>query len=119
MIHKIIQQIPAFTAADHTTLKEILHPDNDGVDLPYSLAQAYLDPGMSSKSHVLKSTELYIFRAGQGIIYVDGKAQEVKAGELVLVPGGADQHVENTGTTALDFWLMVSPPWRAEEEEIY
>lgn len=119
MIHKILQQIPAFTAADHTILKEVLHPDNDGLALPYSLAQAYLEPGTRSKPHVLKSAELYIFRAGEGIIYVEGKAQEVKGGELVLVPGGAEQYVENTGAEALDFWLIVSPAWRAEEEEIF
>ena len=118
MIHKIIGQIPHFQAGDETTLREVLHPDREAIDLPYSLAQATIDVGKSSLPHRLSGGELYIFRRGAGRIWVDGQAREVKGGELVFVPPGAEQYVENTGTEVLDFFCIVSPPWRESTEEI-
>ncbi len=116
MIFKSTRTITAFTAPDHTILKEVLHPDNDGVDLPYSLASAKLLVGTASLPHRLKSKELYYFLAGEGVIYVDGIAQAVQTGDVVLVPGNAEQYVENKGKVDLAFLCIVSPKWQAEED---
>ncbi len=118
MLHKIISQIPSFLAGDETKLREVLHPDHAGIDLPYSLAQATIEIGKSSLPHRLVGGELYIFRSGKGRIWVDGESQEVQGGEIVYVPPDAEQYVENTGEVALDFFCIVSPPWREAEEEI-
>ncbi len=53
MIKKSLNEIPVFTAGDLTKLREVLHPNNDPVDLPYSLAWASIEPGQQSLSHVL------------------------------------------------------------------
>ncbi len=119
MIFKKIDQIPSFLAGDHTVLKEVLHPDKDGLKIPYSLAQAKIEVGRASLPHALKSGELYLFLNGQGKIIVDQKEQLVEAGDLVFVPPGANQYVENTGKVALEFYCIVSPEWRPEEEEVF
>jgi len=119
MIFKKINEIPSFLAGDHTILKEVLHPDKDAVDIPYSLAEAKIEVGRSSLPHALKSAELYLFLKGQGKIVVEEKEQLVAAGDLVFVPPGASQYVENTGEKTLEFYCIVSPAWREEEEEVF
>ena len=116
MIFKSVNKIPEFVAKDKTILKEVLHPDNDEVDLPYSLASARLNVGTSSLAHRLKSKELYYFLSGEGSISIDGTKQFVKTGDIVLVPENALQYVENTGEDSLMFLCIVSPKWQAEED---
>jgi len=119
MFHKNIADVPSFIAGDATVLREVLHPRNEGIDLPYSLAQAQLEPGKSSYPHVLaESDELYIFLEGSGEAVLDGAVQKVSAGDLVLMPAGGEQYVRNTGKTPLVFYCIVSPPWSQEQERV-
>lgn len=119
-ICKHVREVDEFLAGDHTLLKEILHPANDALELPYSLAHAYLNPGCASLPHQLKqSSELYYFINGRGTLHIDTKQYPVKAGSVVLVPEGATQHLVNTGTRRLTFLCIVSPPWRAEDEHLH
>ena len=112
MLLKTIEKIPTFVAGDLTILREILHPDKDKVDLPYSLAHAMISPGNRSLPHKLKGSELYIFLTGKGQIVIDQERQDVVA------PALAEQFVVNTGDTNLVFYCIVSPPWKEDEEEI-
>ncbi len=117
MLHKSIEEIVAFEANDKTLLKEIIHPQNDDVNLDYSLAHASLKPGESSLPHQLKSqSELYIFLKGIGKITIDGESQNIKKGDIVLVPEGASQFVENQGDEAMGFLCIVSPPWQESDD---
>mgnify|MGYP006266087995 CR=1 FL=1 len=119
MFYRKIHELPAFVAGDSTRLREVLRPERDGLDLPYSLAQAELDPGTASDPHRLAhSTELYLFVAGSGMAIVNGQEIEVAAGSVVLIPQNAEQYVRNTGREALVFFCVVAPPWRAEQEVI-
>lgn len=117
--HKNIEELTAFSAGDDTILKEVWHSKNDGIDLPYSLAHAYLDEGHASLPHILhKSEETYIFLSGSGEIIIDDQVLNVKTGSTVIVPKGANQYVKNTGSERLVFLCIVSPPWNEEEEEV-
>jgi mannose-6-phosphate isomerase-like protein (cupin superfamily) len=117
--HKNIEELTAFSAGDDTILKEVWHSKNDDIDLPYSLAHAYLDEGHASLSHILhKSEETYIFLSGSGEIIIDDQVLNVKTGSTVIVPKGANQYVKNTGSERLVFLCIVSPPWNEEEEEV-
>jgi len=108
-----------FSAGDATLLRELVHPDKDPVELPYSLAHARLEAGKSSLPHCLTGqSELYYFLEGKGEIYLDGKPVEAGAGEVVLVPAGVPQFVRNTGSGDLVFLCIVSPPWREKSEII-
>jgi len=119
MLHKSIENILSFESNDKTTLKEIVHPKNDGVELNYSLAHASLKIGKSSVPHCLvNQTELYIFLEGEGKIVIGNEQQNIQKGDVVLVPKGAKQHVENQGISLLVFFCLVSPPWEESDDQL-
>ena len=118
MITKHVPQLPFFIAGDETRLAEVLHPKNDLIELPYSIAYATIAPGKSSLLHTLSGSETYIFTAGQGMITVNGITQKVGPGVVVFVPENARQSVENQGDMDLSFYCMVAPAWSEEGEKI-
>lgn len=118
IIHKKVSTINGFLAGDHTQLKEVLHPKNDLLNLPFSLAYATLDAGKSSLPHQLKESETYYFLSGHGKIVIDGESIQVAKGEVVLVPPKAKQHVVNESEEVMEFLCIVAPPWTEEGEEI-
>jgi len=105
-------------AGDNTLLRELLHPVRNGAAIRYSLAHAKLARGTASLPHRLKTSEVYYFISGQGRMHVDGEATPVGPEQVLYVPPGAVQHVENTGTDELVFLCIVDPAWRAEDEEV-
>jgi len=120
MIHKNIASLAAFTAGDATTIREILNPGADSYSGDYSLAEARLPPGKASYPHILQQqSELYLFVQGQALVHVGEEECVAQAGEIVLVPAGALQYVENTGAEELVFYCIVNPPWKAEDELVF
>lgn len=119
MLHKKIASLAAFTAGDATTIREVLHPKNEEVDLGYSLAEARLAPGKASYPHILeRQSELYLFVQGQARVHVGEEQKRVQAGEIVLVPADVRQYVENIGTQELVFYCIVNPPWNEKDEQV-
>jgi len=84
MIKKSTLDLSFFVAGDKTHLQEVIHPKNDNVNLPYSLAKAYLEVGAASLPHSLEQAELYYFLKGEGEIFVEDQKQVIKEGELYL-----------------------------------
>lgn len=113
-----LQQCPEFLAGDHTRLRELLHPGKAALDLGYSLAHGLLDPGKRSLWHQLKSSEVYYFIAGRGVMKVGNASMTVEAGSVIYVPPGAKQSLENTGTDLIEFLCLVDPAWKAEDEVV-
>ncbi len=109
---------PEFLAGDHTRLREIFHPVTHQLKLGYSLAHGTLAPGKRSKRHVLASSEVYYFIAGQGRLVVDGRTVSVEAGTTVYVPPGGTQSLENVGQNPIEFLCIVDPAWKAEDEDV-
>lgn len=119
MIIKDLANCRCFQAADDTYLCELLHPDREGLDHYYSIAHAVLPPEATSRSHRLKtSSEVYFILEGQGEMHIDCEKAEVRAGQAILIPPGSWQHIRNTGGLDLKFICIVSPFWRAEDEEV-
>ncbi len=119
MLIKNKAEVARFLAGDHTEIQEVLHPKNDSIELPYSLAFATLAPGHRSLPHILKkSSELYIIIKGKGRVSIGGKTQEVGEGHIVFIPAGEEQWIENVGEDALEFYCVVTPPWSAEQEVV-
>lgn len=119
MVKKQIQDIPAFVAGDETILKEVLHPKNEEIDLPYSLAHAVIPVGGKSLPHRLqKSEEVYTILKGKGMVHLEQDSFEIQEGSVFMIPKNALQSVENTGLVNLEFYCIVSPPWAEVEEEI-
>jgi mannose-6-phosphate isomerase-like protein (cupin superfamily) len=105
-------------AGDKTILRELLHPSRDPAAVGYSLAHAKLARGAASKPHRLKTSEVYYFISGRGLMHVDGKTTSVAGEQALYVPPGAVQHLENTGTDDLVFLCIVDPAWQKEDEEV-
>jgi len=105
-------------AGDNTLLRELLHPVRNDAAIRYSLAHAKLARGTASLPHRLKTSEVYYFISGQGRMHVDGEVTPVGPEQVLYVPPGGLQHVENTGADELVFLCIVDPAWRAEDEEV-
>lgn len=109
-----------FTVCDLCSLAEVLHPDRE--ELPYdsySLSHAVLAAGGETLSHRLRSSsETYVILGGIGRLFIGGETVELKRGVCAVVPPAVLQHVKNDGETELEFLCLVTPPWRAEDEEI-
>jgi mannose-6-phosphate isomerase-like protein (cupin superfamily) len=119
VIVKTLRDMPAWRAGDDTLLREVLHPDNDPVHLPFSLAHALLKPGESSRPHRLSERdEIYIILGGEGTLYLDEVNYPVVAGSVVLIPAGTVQWLANEGDTDLELYCIVQPPWKKEDEEV-
>jgi mannose-6-phosphate isomerase-like protein (cupin superfamily) len=108
---KNINDCEEFIANDGCRIKEWLHPENDAIDLAYSVAMATIDIGEQSYEHRLEQTEVYILFSGEGVMHIDEEQKNVIAGEAVLIPAGAVQWIENTGDEELCFIAIVNPPW--------
>lgn len=119
-IVKDMQSVKHFIAGDECQIAEILHPYRE--KLPFdclSIAHAFMEPGTSTKNHVLKgSSEVYICISGSADLFINGAASKLTQGVCALVPPGAEQHVENGPDERLEFLCVVTPPWSAENEVI-
>lgn len=119
MHFKALTDAPAFTAGDLTEIREILHPDKANLNLSYSLAHASLGVGASSVPHILKeSSEVYFILEGQGRAFIGEQVKEMQTGDLVFIPAGERQYIQNIGDTDLKFLCVVSPPWSKEQEVV-
>ena len=118
MLKVTLSDRPEFLAGDHTTLRELLHPAKQQLKLGYSLAHGTLGPGQRSKRHVLASSEVYYFLAGQGRFTVDDRTVSIEPGTTLYVPPGGKQSLENTGMQDIEFLCVVDPAWKVEDERV-
>ncbi len=120
MFKKSLSDITSFIAGDKTIIKEFVHPKNDAVDVNYSLAHATVEVGQASEPHILsKSSELYVILEGEGELFVENESAILRGGETALVPAGARQWIRNVGAVPLAFYVIVSPPWEEEQEQVF
>lgn len=118
MLKRTLADCREFLAGDHTVLRELLHPVKERAMLGYSLAHGKLAAGRRSKQHVLASSEVYYFIAGQGRFTIGSETCSVEAGAMIYVPPGGKQSLENTGVADLEFLCLVDPAWRIEDETV-
>ncbi|QSZ67438.1 cupin domain-containing protein [Methanofollis aquaemaris] len=120
MLIRDIRSTPLFTAGDRTHLREILHPKNEPeCKNRCSLAHAFLGPGEASLPHRLKtSSETYYILSGEGLMHIDDESAPVCAGQVIYIPAGAVQSIENTGEDDLVIFAVVDPAWDAGDEEV-
>lgn len=109
---------PEFLAGDLTRLREIFHPATHQLKLGYSLAHGVLHPGQRSKRHILTSSEVYYFIAGQGRFTIDDSVTTIEPGTTIYVPPGGQQSLENIGAVDIEFLCLVDPAWRIEDEKV-
>ena len=114
-VRSSLAEVDAFTAADGSTIRELMHPGVQGNN-NQSLAQAIVAPGNETRLHYhATSEELYFIQAGRGTMRLDGEEFEVAAGDTVLIPPGAHHSIRNSGSAALTFLCCCSPAYSDSE----
>lgn len=91
---------------------------NSTDDPAVSIARARLEPGKITRWHYLHDTaERYVVVEGSGLVEVgDLPPQQVGSGDVVIIPPGDRQRMNNTGTTDLVFLAICTPPFT---EKVY
>ena len=84
---------------------------NDPQDPACSIAQARVDPGVSTVWHRLDGVvERYRILAGQGLVEVgELPPTRVSPGDVVVIPAGVRQRITNTGEQELLFDCVCTP----------
>lgn len=90
------------------------------VPAPFTVAlHCELDPGGRVGAHAQQSDdEIVIVTAGEGVLYVDGRAHPCVPGSLVALPLGARLEIDNASTTEPLVYLIVKARRPAEAVEV-
>lgn len=113
---KEIQKIQAFSGYEGTQIRQIFAPDNTNNTIRYSIAHCTINPGKTSKSHVMKTSEVYYILEGKGIMYVGKEQKQITKDETIFVPPNSEQCLKNIGETDLIVLCIVDPAWKQEDE---
>jgi mannose-6-phosphate isomerase-like protein (cupin superfamily) len=91
------------------------HADDPGV----SIARARVQPGVTTRWHRLNGiTERYVILEGEGLVEIGNLApQELRNGDVVLIPPECPQRITNIGATELIFLAICSPRFRQDAYE--
>ena len=97
----------------------ILELSNDDSDPGMSIARARVEPGVTTRWHRVRDTvERYVILDGVGRMEVgDWPAQEVQAGDVVMIPPSVRQRITNVGDSDLVFLAICTPRFRPEAYE--
>lgn len=88
----------------------ILELWNDPADADVSIARARVEPGRTTRSHQLRGTvERYVILEGMGNFFSADSSTAVTPGDVVVIPAGESQSIQNTGEQDLIFLAICSP----------
>ena len=118
MFIRQLKDCPEFISGDACHLRELLNAKTDKRAYRYSLAHAVVKPGIKTKPHSLKTSEVYYILEGQGRMHVNEETSEAGPGTVIDIPPEAVQWIENTGKTDLVFLCIVDPAWCPADEKI-
>ena len=116
MITKKIQDTEPINADEGTEIRQIFHPHNTLDGIRYSLAQSTIQPGKKSKSHKMKTSEVYFVLEGKGVLHIDDVPIIIEEHQSVFVPPFSIQYLENTGNEELKVLCIVDPAWKKDDE---
>jgi len=110
-----IEQCEPFITLDGSEIRELAGvPTGNSVN--QSLAQATVPPGASTEAHFHRlAEEIYLFTAGAGLMRLAGDEARVRAGDMVVIPPGAEHQLVNDGSEPLVLLCCCSPPYRNED----
>ena len=84
---------------------------NSPRDPEASIAQARVEPGVTTRWHRLSgTTERYYITQGQGRVEIGDLAPfDVGVGDVVIIPSMCRQRITNVGATNLEFLAICTP----------
>ena len=92
---------------------------NSAADPEASIARARVQAGVTTRWHRLHGmTERYLILDGEGLVEIGDLApQEVRNGDVVLIPPECRQRITNIGVKDLIFLAICTPHFRQEAYE--
>ena len=98
----------------------ILELSNSPDDPEVSIARARVAPGTTTRWHRLHGTsERYVILQGRGLAMIgDHLKQPVGPGDVVLIPAGCAQCIQNTGDDDLVFLAICHPRFEHKAYEV-
>jgi mannose-6-phosphate isomerase-like protein (cupin superfamily) len=75
------------------------------------LAIASLEKGRMIEAHVDPMEEIYFMMSGVGEMSVGDEKRQVKPGDAIWVPAGAEHSLRNTGEEGSVILVIASPAW--------
>lgn len=93
-------------------INEILNtPSNKGI----SIAQARVEPGVTTKLHQLDGDEYYYILEGEGFVEIsDSVKEKVGKGDVVQIKAGFAQRITNISESDLIFLCVCTPRFKPE-----
>ena len=89
---------------------------NDPQIKEFSLADARVEPGVTTELHKLDVNEWYVIRSGTGRVEIDGAPWvDVSPGDFLAIPAGVSQRIVNTGPESLIFQCICMPGFTADD----
>ena len=97
----------------------IVELSNTADDPEVSIARARVAPGVATRWHRLTgTTERYVILEGTGRVEIGSLApQEVRAGDVVVIPPSCRQRITNVGSGHLIFLAICTPRFRPDAYE--
>ena len=111
-------EIEAYTTKDGSLIRELMHPAIHG-NMNLSLAQAVIEPGCTTISHVHKtSEEVYHIVQGKGIMSLGKEQFSIAPGDTVCISPNQPHSLENTGYEPLILLCCCAPPYSHGDTEM-
>lgn len=111
-------EVAAYRTKDGSQIRELIHPDRHPVK-NQSLAEASVEPGMSTRLHRhLETEEIYHISAGEGVMILGEQQFAIGPGDSVLIPPGTAHAIRNTGNKVLRILCCCAPAYRHEDTEL-
>lgn len=96
-----------FWTSERCFITELL---NDPAHPEVSVARARVEAGATTQLHSLKVAEWYVIESGIGRMTIGNDAvQAVGPGDVVAIPAGCPQRIENHGDSDLRFLCVCAP----------
>ncbi len=102
-----------FFTSEQCHIRELSNSDDDP-DL--SIAQARVEPGVTTRWHRLEGIiERYYIQQGEGLVEIgDLPPTPVVPGDVVIIPADTRQRIHNTGEGDLLFLAICTPRFQPE-----
>lgn len=105
-----------YTALDGSTVVELVRPEDGSSRL--SVAWARVEAGGRTWRHRhLTSDEVYYFLRGEAMVMVDADVIEVRPGQAVFIPAGAE-HCIQAPTGPVELLCVCAPPYFDDDTEL-
>lgn len=106
-----IAEVPAFTTADSSEIRELLAHRNSCIQ-NQSLAEARLPVRGQTLPHFHpECEEIYYLLEGTARMQVEDDVREVGPGDAIAIPPGARHQITNTGDEELKFLCCCAPAY--------